>query len=239
MSERYTKLFALPEQTIRHDLKVPVEVVAGALLKDNQSETVLAQIKYKNISSKSIKSISVNLSAQDTNGVKISGVENYAYENLIAAQGDCFGDKTPVVMNDNNAHAFSVDVISVAFSDGTTWNKFNQQAATVAKEIGAHTVPVAKAAAKTATTKIIPFLLNLAVFLLLLSFAVVFLLLLPEEHTVDDVISAIGFGIASIISFPAFGKKLAKKKNGALLRVLRWVLVVLIIFGMSAILRAI
>ena len=239
MNERYTKLFVLPEQSTRHDLKIPVEVVAGALLKDNQSDTVLAQIKYKNISSKSIKSISVNLSAQDANGIKISGVENYAYENLIAAQGDCFGDKTPVIMSDNNTHAFSVDVISVDFSDGTSWNKLGQQAANTAKKIGAHTVPVAKAAVKTTTTKIIPFLLNLAVFLLLLSFAVVFLLVLLGEHTVDDVISAIGFSIATILSFPAFGKKLAPKKYGALLRVLRWVFVILIIFGMSAILRAI
>lgn len=239
MNERYTRLFTLPEQVTRYDLKTPVEVVAGALLKDNQSDTVLAQVRYKNISSKSIKSILVNISAQDANGVEISGVENYAYESLIAAQGDCFGDRVPVVMSDNNAHAFAVDVVSVTFSDGTTWNKFNQQAATAAKAIGAQTVTAAKTTVKTTTTKIIPFLINLAVFLLLLSFAAVFLLALPEEHTVEDVVSAIGFSIVSIISFPAFGKKLAQKKHGKLLRILRWILVILIIFGMSAILRAI
>jgi len=239
MSERYTKLYTLPEQATRHDLKVPVEVIAGALLKDNQSETVLAQVKYKNISDKSIKSISVNISAQDANGVKISGVEDYTYESLIAAQGDCFGDKVPVVMSDANTHTFSVDVVSVDFSDGTTWSKRGQEAAKTAKEVGAKTVVAAKKAAKTTGKKILPFVVNLLVFLLLLSFAAVFMILFPEQHEIDDIILGVGFALASIVSFPAFGKMLAKKKHGGVLRVLRWVVVVAIIAVMSVLLNTI
>ena len=220
MNERYTKLFVLPERSTRHDLKIPVEVVAGALLKDNQSDTVLAQIKYKNISSKSIKSISVNLSAQDANGVKISGVENYAYETLIATQGDCFGDKTPVIMSDNNTHAFSVDVISVDFSDGTSWNKLGQQAANTAKEVGKQTAKVAKVAFS------IPALIVNILFTIVMALA--------EIYTITDFLSfpslrlgvaMVLIGLATIISIPGFGRIIFRKKYGLAQRILRWVII--------------
>ena len=239
MSERYTKLFTLPEQTVREDLHTPVGVAAGALLLDNQSGTALAQVKYTNISSKSIKTIKVNVSAYDVSGAKISGVDNYAYEGLIAAPGASFGDKTPIAMTDNNAHSFSVDVTSVEFSDGTSWSKFGEQAVKAAKEVGAQTVVVAKKAAKTTGKKILPFVVNLLVFLLLLSFAAVFVILLPEQHETEDIILGIGFILASIVSFPAFGSMLAKKEKGRLLRVLRWVVVVAIIALMSVLLNTI
>lgn len=235
MEERYTKLFTLPAQT---DSSAPVEIVAGALLRDRQSDTVLAQIRYRNRSAKSIRSISVVLAAQDAGGGKISGVVQHTYENLIAAQGACFGDQTPVVLHDSNAHAFSVEVRAVTFSDGTVWNQRSQQVVDTARELGASAVPAAKAAARTTATRIVPFVCNLAVFLLLLSFAASFLFLLPQDHTAEDIICAIGFSIVSVISFPAFGKRLAGRRHGTGLRVLRWVLVLLILFGMSALVRA-
>ena len=50
MSERYTKLFSLPENQYVHG--APILIAAGALLRDNLSETMLAQLKFWNISKK-------------------------------------------------------------------------------------------------------------------------------------------------------------------------------------------
>ena len=228
MSERYTKLFSLPEQLARHDLNVPVEVVAGALLRDNQNGTVLAQIKYKNISHKSIKSISVNIAAQDANGVEISGVENYAYESLIAAQGDCFGDKVPVIMSDNNAHSFSVDIVSVDFSDGTKWNKLGQETVNIAKEVGAQTVAATKKTAKVAVN----------ILALIVNTLFTFGLVLGDISMIKDFIAApsakegipMVFGcLATIVSIPGFGRLIFRKKYGIAQRVLRWVIFVAIV----------
>lgn len=221
MSEKYTKLFSLPEQTTRHDLHVPVEVVAGALLKDNQSGRVLAQIKYKNISNKSIKSISVNIMAKDARGADISGVEDYVYNGLIAAQDDVFGDKTPVFMADNNANSFSVDIVSVEFSDGSKWNKLGEQAVKMVKE-----KVTVKNAIKTAS-----FIINTVVFLPMIITTIGLIKDIPsiEEPELAAVMKGFTacFATATGLAFPAVGVML--KKRWA--RILRWVAVIFLIIA--------
>ena len=54
MSERYSKLFSLPENLYAEG--APVIVSAGNLLKDNQTGKVLAQLKIKNITEKDYQS---------------------------------------------------------------------------------------------------------------------------------------------------------------------------------------
>ena len=66
MSERYSRLFSLGENL--HTDGLPVVIAAGALLKDNTSGKVLAQIKLRNISDKTIKSVKVRINAIDTAG---------------------------------------------------------------------------------------------------------------------------------------------------------------------------
>ena len=59
MSERYTRLFSLTSPL--YAAGAPVMITAGALLKDNQTGKVLAQLKIKNISDKAIKGVSVRI----------------------------------------------------------------------------------------------------------------------------------------------------------------------------------
>lgn len=61
MSERYTRLFALPENLYAEGS--PVLLSAGALLKDNETGKVLVQLKIKNIGSKTIKAAKVRVKA--------------------------------------------------------------------------------------------------------------------------------------------------------------------------------
>ena len=66
MSERYTRLFSLPGSL--YTPKAPLLIMAGALLKDNVTGQVLAQVKYKNLGAKPIKALTVSLQALDTRG---------------------------------------------------------------------------------------------------------------------------------------------------------------------------
>lgn len=59
MSERYSKLFTLPPNLYSEG--APVVIAAGALLKDNETGKVLAQLKIQNISDKPIKAVTVKL----------------------------------------------------------------------------------------------------------------------------------------------------------------------------------
>ena len=64
MSERYTRLFSLPENL--YSVGAPVVIAAGAVLKDNQTGKVLTQLKIQNISDKAVKAATVSIVPMDT-----------------------------------------------------------------------------------------------------------------------------------------------------------------------------
>ncbi len=120
MSERYTRLFALEENLYSEGS--PVVLSAGALLKDNQTGAVLAQLKIKNIGDKRIKAAAVRIACFDTLGKPLEGVVEKEYLDLDAGRGTEFGQKTLISLPDASARSFSVSVAWVAFSDNTVWN---------------------------------------------------------------------------------------------------------------------
>ena len=80
MSERYTKLFTLPANLYAEG--APVIVSAGNLLKDTQTGKVLAQLKIKNISPKTIKAAKLVIHALDTTGQPLDGDAEQEYLDL-------------------------------------------------------------------------------------------------------------------------------------------------------------
>ena len=63
MSERYSKLFFLSENLYYEG--APVIIKAGALLKDNNTGNLIAQLKISNITDKIIKLLKVQISCFD------------------------------------------------------------------------------------------------------------------------------------------------------------------------------
>ena len=94
MSERYTRLFAL-EENLYSDGS-PVVISAGALLKDNQTGAVLAQLKIRNIGSKMIKAAAVRITCFDTVGKPLEGTAEKEYLDLTAGRDEEFGQKSLV-----------------------------------------------------------------------------------------------------------------------------------------------
>ena len=119
MSERYSRLFTLPENL--YAVGSPVVIVAGALLKDNQNGKIVAQLKLRNISNKVIKAVKVSLNLFDTAGKPIGNVVEYEYLDLDASRDTEFGQKNPVFVTESKARSYKAAVTEVVFADKTTW----------------------------------------------------------------------------------------------------------------------
>ena len=120
MSERYSRLFSLPENL--YSVGAPVVIMAGALLKDNQTGKVLAQLKIQNIQDKTIKALTVKICPMDTVGRLLGKSVSYQYLDFNAAQDIYFGQKPPIVLPDTATRAFTVSVSEVIFVDNTIWS---------------------------------------------------------------------------------------------------------------------
>lgn len=119
MSERYTKLFALPENL--YCTGAPVVIAAGALQKDNQTDKVFAQLKLRSIQDKVIKAATVQLTPFDTVGHPLDEPVDYQYLDLSARRDSDFGQKTPVPFPNAATRSFSVAVVEVVFRDNSLW----------------------------------------------------------------------------------------------------------------------
>lgn len=120
MSERYSKLFSLPENLYAEGS--PVIIAAGALLKDNQTGRVIAQLKLHNISSKTIKAATVSLFPLNTVGKPLGEAIRYEYLDLSSTRDTDFGSKSAIPLPDASTRSFSVAVAEVIFADNSVWN---------------------------------------------------------------------------------------------------------------------
>lgn len=119
MSERYTKLFSLPENLYAETS--PVVIAAGALLKDNATGRVLAQLKFRNITGRVIKALRVSITPLDTMGAPLGEAVSHQYLDLSAGRNEEFGQKVPVALPDAAARSCSVSVAEAIFSDNSLW----------------------------------------------------------------------------------------------------------------------
>lgn len=120
MSERYSKLFSLPENLYAEGS--PVIIAAGALLKDNQTGRVIAQLKLRNISPKIIKAATVSLFPLNTVGKPLGETVRYEYLDLNSTRDTDFGSKSAILMPDITTRSFSAMVAEVIFADNSVWN---------------------------------------------------------------------------------------------------------------------
>ena len=120
MSERYGKVFSMPENLYAEG--APVIIAAGALLKDNQTGRVVAQLKLRNISPKTIKAVTVRLFPMNTAGQPLGDAVRYEYLDLSSNRDADFGSKSAIPMPDKTTRSFGIRVAEVIFADNSAWN---------------------------------------------------------------------------------------------------------------------
>lgn len=119
MVERYTKLSPLEKNL--YTPGSPVVILAGSLLRDNETGKVLAQFKFRNISDNIIKALLVKVDAFDVSGKELPGVAEYQYLDLFASRGDEFGQKSAVTLPETITRSVKVQCVSAVFADDTKW----------------------------------------------------------------------------------------------------------------------
>ena len=102
-------------------------ILAGALLKDNQTGGILALMKFKNVGEKPIRGLKVRFFPQDLTGIDLDQPLEHQYLDLNAARDGEFGQKEPVAFPNAITRAFRVEVYQVVFADGTLWNQEQSQ----------------------------------------------------------------------------------------------------------------
>ena len=119
MSERYSRLFALPENL--YAVGSPVIIAAGTLLKDTQTGKIIAQLKLKSISTNAIKAVKVKLDLFDTAGNALEESVVHDYLDLNVVRDVEFGQKNPVMIPNVKARSYKASVTEVVFVDRSVW----------------------------------------------------------------------------------------------------------------------
>ena len=78
----------------------PLLLEASALYLDKGTNNCIAQLKWKNIDSRPIKAIMIELDGCDACNQKLEPV-HYQYDGLLVTQGSEFGAKTPIMIKNN------------------------------------------------------------------------------------------------------------------------------------------
>lgn len=119
MSERYTRLFSLPGNL--YLAGSPVILAGGALLKDNLTGRVLAQLKMRSLSDKVIHAVKVRLNLFDTALCPIGEPVLFDYLDLSTPRDGEFGQKTPIFLPETKARSYTAAITEVIFADKTVW----------------------------------------------------------------------------------------------------------------------
>ncbi len=119
MADRYSKLFSLAKNLYVEGS--PVIIAAGALLLDNKTNQVLAQLKVRNNGKKAIKAVTVKICPYDTAGRQIGEPVMSQYLDLVLERDQEFGQKLPITLPNNATRSFSVCVTEVVFGDNEIW----------------------------------------------------------------------------------------------------------------------
>lgn len=120
MSERFDCLYKLPNNLYSNGS--PVIISAGSLLKDTVTGNIVAQLKFRSVSTDIIKALKISLSAYDISGAEIQGVDSYQYLDLSIHNGQEFGFNKAIVMSNAVTRSFEIKGITVVMAHGEVKN---------------------------------------------------------------------------------------------------------------------
>ena len=113
---RFNIVFDMGKPLYAKETKIIIE--KAVLTKDNETGKVFAQIKMKNVLSKTLIAVKAVLTGYDVSGEKIEEKE-FTYLDLAVNQGREFGQKTPVDFQSNTVRSFDVKITETVYSDGS------------------------------------------------------------------------------------------------------------------------
>lgn len=113
--ERFKQLYQLEQNLYADD--APVIIEKGSLLLDNQTHTVLIQMKFHSLSEKTIKALKIRIKTYYTSGVACPEIVEYEYLDMKVGYGGQFGSNKAILLKDLSIRSFSVESYSVVYED--------------------------------------------------------------------------------------------------------------------------
>lgn len=120
---RYQELFRIEDNYFLAGS--PVLIEKGALLKDLKLERLIAQLKIKNLSEKTIISCKIKIQCLESNNNKIEKIVEHQYLDIEIRPQMNFGEKNPILITENITRKFIPAVTEVVFSDNSIWQNNN------------------------------------------------------------------------------------------------------------------
>ncbi len=115
---RYERIGSVIERWYTAD--APVCIEAAVLLKDLQTDSVLAQLKWRNMSEKPITALTVSVQPLDADKAPLGEAITYVYEHTVAPEDTC-GKNIPIVLAQNDTADMTVCAVRAVFEDGGEW----------------------------------------------------------------------------------------------------------------------
>lgn len=106
--------------SLQYTANSPILLSAGVLWHDMSSDRQVIQLKFKNVSSKTINTVHVKIQLFNKNHAPIQKEIEYIYDNLSAQHGGYFGDRKAIIINVPTARSFQLTQVTVTFEDDTT-----------------------------------------------------------------------------------------------------------------------
>lgn len=118
-NKEFTRLMLSPKNLYTEGS--PILIIAGALLKSNNTGHIFAQLKIRNLSNKSISAIKVRLNTLDAFDRPLN--ENVEYQYLdLDIKPHSFGlDQKGIPIENANVRSFTVSILEVMFNDHSLW----------------------------------------------------------------------------------------------------------------------
>lgn len=123
MAERFTRLYQIGNDLYADDS--PIVISAGALLKDTVTGSIIVQLKFQNVSSKSIMAAKIKLIAYDVTGKALQDAVEYQYLDLNTPSEAYWGGDKAVILPGQITRSFAIKSVEIVFSDGETWKTDN------------------------------------------------------------------------------------------------------------------
>ena len=113
MGGRFETLYKLNDNLYKNGASIIVS--GGVLLKDRETDNIVAQFKFQSISEYKIKALKISIKAYDVSDKILEGIEEYQYLDLNINNGEYFGSNKAIVMPDNVTRSIEIGKILVVF----------------------------------------------------------------------------------------------------------------------------
>lgn len=99
----------------------PLFIEKYALTKDNVKNSILAQVKLRNIGMKNILATYINVKCFDIENHELGEPIEYIYQDKVVARGEEFGGREPIYFQNAYTRKIIITCTKVVYEDGSVW----------------------------------------------------------------------------------------------------------------------